>query len=44
MHVEQTPLARVWKRWNGEPDPEAAYATLDEHLRRFRGEGWALAK
>jgi tetratricopeptide (TPR) repeat protein len=36
MHEEASPLARFWKTWNGDPDPEAAYATLDEHLTRFR--------
>ncbi len=34
MHVEETPLARFWKAWDGEPDPAAAYAPLDAYLRR----------
>lgn len=36
MHEEETPLARFWRAWDGEPDPETAYAALDDHLRRFR--------
>ncbi|MFP3939994.1 MAG: FG-GAP-like repeat-containing protein [Thermoanaerobaculia bacterium] len=37
MHTEESPLARFWRTWDGEPDPETAYATLDEHLRGFAG-------
>ncbi|HSL81789.1 MAG TPA: hypothetical protein VLF66_03380, partial [Thermoanaerobaculia bacterium] len=37
MHEEQSPLARFWRAWDGQTDPDTAYAALDDHLRRFRG-------
>ena len=32
MHVEESPLARFWRSWDGEPRPETAYAPLDAFL------------
>jgi tetratricopeptide (TPR) repeat protein len=31
-HVENTPLAKFWARWNGQPDPATAFAGLHAHL------------
>lgn len=39
MHEEESPLARFWHTWDGEPEPATSYAPLDDHLRRFRGSG-----
>ncbi len=36
MHVEETPLARFWKAWNGEPDPASAYEGLEEFLTHLQ--------
>jgi enediyne biosynthesis protein E4 len=36
MHEDETPLARFWRAWDGQPDPESAYAALDAFLARFR--------
>jgi tetratricopeptide (TPR) repeat protein len=36
MHEDETPLARFWRAWDGEPDPATAYAGLDGFLTRFR--------
>jgi tetratricopeptide (TPR) repeat protein len=35
MHEDETPLARFWRAWDGQPDPETAYAALDEFLIQF---------
>jgi tetratricopeptide (TPR) repeat protein len=32
MHSEESPLARYWESWNGDPDPEAAFAALELRL------------
>jgi tetratricopeptide (TPR) repeat protein len=32
MHEEQTPLSEFWQRWDGEPEPERAYAPLRTRL------------
>jgi len=34
MHVDATPLSRFWEGWDGETEPEAAFAELDLELRR----------
>lgn len=33
QHVETTPLARFWERWDGMPVPGATFSPLDAHLR-----------
>jgi hypothetical protein len=35
MHREVTPLSRFWEAWDGEPDPAAAFAALEDHLGRL---------
>ncbi|MHC4992842.1 MAG: tetratricopeptide repeat protein, partial [Planctomycetota bacterium] len=34
MHAEVTPLSAFWMTWDGEADPDRAFAALDEHLER----------
>ena len=36
MHVEDSPLARFWRTWDGQPDPETTYPALADHLARFQ--------
>jgi tetratricopeptide (TPR) repeat protein len=35
QHVESTPLAAYWTAWNGDLDPDHAYALLAQHLEPF---------
>ena len=32
QHVESSPLAPFWMKWNGQPDPATAFAALDQRL------------
>ena len=32
MHREESPLARYWRAWNGDPDPDVAFAALSRRL------------
>ncbi|HLE83090.1 MAG TPA: FG-GAP-like repeat-containing protein [Thermoanaerobaculia bacterium] len=36
MHEDETPLARFWRAWDGQPDPDSAFAALDDFLTRFQ--------
>ncbi|MDX1631855.1 MAG: FG-GAP-like repeat-containing protein [Thermoanaerobaculia bacterium] len=36
MHREQTPLADACRSWGGDPDPDAAFVDLREHLAKLR--------
>lgn len=36
QHIETTPLARYWERWDGSPEPERSYAELSKHLPSAR--------
>jgi enediyne biosynthesis protein E4 len=32
QHVEHSPLAQFWESWDGQPNPETAFAKLHQHL------------
>jgi tetratricopeptide (TPR) repeat protein len=34
-HVDSTPLAPFWNTWNGQPEPDAAFAQLAGYLEQF---------
>lgn len=36
QHLEATPLTRYWEAWNGQSDPEPAFAPLDHALNHNR--------
>jgi Tfp pilus assembly protein PilF len=37
QHIESTPLARYWSRWDGQVDPDKAYQSLADYLKTFVG-------
>ena len=36
LHVEPSPLASLWEKWDGEAHPADAYRALDAYLAEHR--------